>query len=43
MSHTYSELHKHILEEFNAAEVKILSPHYRVVRDEGESNDSFKA
>jgi len=35
MSRIYSEMHKHILEEFNAAGVEILSPHYRVDRGWG--------
>jgi small-conductance mechanosensitive channel len=29
----YSELHKNILEDFNAAGVEILSPHYNAIRD----------
>lgn len=29
----YSELHKHLLDEFHAAEIEVLSPHYRAVRD----------
>ena len=29
----YSELHKNILEEFNAARIEILSPHYNAIRD----------
>ena len=37
---TYSELHKHILEEFNKALVEILSPHYRAERDGTESTIS---
>ncbi|NOX48324.1 MAG: mechanosensitive ion channel family protein [Chlorobi bacterium] len=32
----YSELHKNILEDFNAAGVEILSPHYNAIR---EGND----
>jgi len=32
MQHIYSELHKHILDVFNKAEIEILSPHYRVQR-----------
>jgi len=32
MQHTYSELHKNILDVFNKAEIEILSPHYRVER-----------
>ncbi len=35
MSGIYSEMHKHILEEFNVAGVEILSPHYRVDRGWG--------
>lgn len=33
MAHFYSELHENILEEFNVANVEILSPHYSVYRD----------
>ena len=33
MSATYSELHQNVLEAFNQAEVEILSPHYRAVRN----------
>jgi small-conductance mechanosensitive channel len=33
MALTYSELHKNILEKFDAASVEILSPHYYAVRD----------
>jgi len=40
---TYSELHKHILEEFNEAGVEILSPHYRAQRYGSESTISSKA
>ncbi len=29
----YSELHKNILEEFIAAEIEIMSPHYNAIRD----------
>ncbi len=29
----YSELHQHILDQFNQAGVEILSPHYRALRD----------
>ena len=29
----YSELHGHIIDEFNEANVEILSPHYRAARD----------
>ena len=32
MNQTYSELHKHILDTFNAAGVEILSPHYAAQR-----------
>ena len=32
MYHIYSELHKHILDVFNKAEIEILSPHFRVER-----------
>jgi len=42
MSSTYSELHKHILEEFNAAGVEILSPHFRAQRDGNKSTISAK-
>lgn len=33
MAHFYSELHKNILDEFNKANVEILSPHYSAFRD----------
>ena len=33
MALIYSELHKNILEEFNAAGIEILSPHYNAIRD----------
>ncbi len=33
MAHFYSELNKTILDEFNAAGVEILSPHYSAFRD----------
>ncbi|MEN8227766.1 MAG: mechanosensitive ion channel family protein [Bacteroidota bacterium] len=33
MAHFYSELNKSILNEFNAAGVEILSPHYSALRD----------
>ena len=33
----YSDLHAHILDSFNAANVEILSPHYRANRDGNES------
>ena len=33
MAFFYSELHKNILEEFNRANVEILSPHYSAYRD----------
>ena len=33
MAITYSELHKNILEKFDAAGVEIMSPHYYAVRD----------
>jgi small-conductance mechanosensitive channel len=33
MSFTYSELHKNILEKFDAAGVEIMSPHYYALRD----------
>lgn len=29
----YSELHKHLLDEFHAAGIELLSPHFRAVRD----------
>lgn len=37
MNKTYSDLHKHLLEEFNAAEVEILSPQYVVERHDNTS------
>ena len=33
MSFTYSELHKNILDKFDAAGVEIMSPHYYALRD----------
>jgi small-conductance mechanosensitive channel len=30
---TYSELHQNIQDEFNEANIEILSPHYRAQRD----------
>ena len=33
MALTYSELHKHIQEKFDAAGVEIMSPHYMTLRD----------
>lgn len=33
MAHFYSELYKSILNEFNKAEIEILSPHYTAMRD----------
>jgi small-conductance mechanosensitive channel len=33
MALIYSELHKNILEQFNAAGIEILSPHYNAIRD----------
>jgi small-conductance mechanosensitive channel len=33
MAFTYSELHKNILEQFDAAGVEIMSPHYYAMRD----------
>lgn len=33
MAVTYSELHKHIQEKFDAASVEIMSPHYMTLRD----------
>jgi len=33
MALIYSELHKNILEEFNGANIEILSPHYNAFRD----------
>ena len=33
MALIYSELHKNILEAFNAAGIEILSPHYNAIRD----------
>ena len=32
MYHTYSELHKHILDVFDKAKIEILSPHYRTMK-----------
>lgn len=29
----YSEFHKHLLDEFHAADIELLSPHFRAVRD----------
>lgn len=29
----YSELHKNLLDEFHAADIELLSPHYRAMRD----------
>lgn len=40
MPHTYSEIHKNILEEFDAAGIEILSPHYKVERDRNISKVS---
>ncbi|HBH07473.1 MAG TPA: transmembrane ion channel [Flavobacteriales bacterium] len=37
MPRIYSELFKHIQDNFNSADVEILSPHYRAVRDGNES------
>jgi len=37
MSFTYSELHKNILEKFDAAGVEIMSPHYYALRDGNHS------
>jgi small-conductance mechanosensitive channel len=36
MALIYSELHKNILEAFNAADIEILSPHYNAIRDGNE-------
>jgi small-conductance mechanosensitive channel len=33
MAFTYSELHKNILDKFDAAGVEIMSPHYYALRD----------
>jgi small-conductance mechanosensitive channel len=33
MAFIYSELHKNILEKFDAAGVEIMSPHYYALRD----------
>jgi small-conductance mechanosensitive channel len=33
MATTYSDLHQHIQDKFNEAEVEIMSPHYAAVRD----------
>ena len=33
MAFTYSELHKNILDKFDAAGVEIMSPHYLALRD----------
>lgn len=33
MAIIYSEIHKHIIENFNREAIEILSPHYRAVRD----------
>lgn len=33
MARTYSELHGHILDQFNAAGVEIMSPHFTAMRD----------
>lgn len=33
MARTYSDLHQHIQDQFNAAGVEIMSPHYRALRD----------
>ena len=37
MALIYSELHKNILEAFNAADIEILSPHYNAIRDGNEN------
>lgn len=37
MAHFYSEIHKNILEEFNNADIEILSPHYSAFRDGNDS------
>jgi small-conductance mechanosensitive channel len=37
MAVTYSNLHQNILDSFNEADVEILSPHYRAMRDGNES------
>lgn len=37
MALIYSELHKNILEEFNGANIEILSPHYNAIRDGNDS------
>ena len=34
---TYSELHSHIQDAFNAAGIEIMSPHYRAARDGNQS------
>lgn len=36
MAAIYSDIHRNILDEFNKAEVEILSPHYRAERDGNE-------
>jgi len=33
MSHIYSELHGHIVDNFNQAGIEIMSPHYSAIRD----------
>ncbi len=38
MPNTYSELHRNILDQFNAAEVEIMSPHFRALRDGAAPN-----
>ncbi|MBX2859892.1 MAG: mechanosensitive ion channel family protein [Vampirovibrio sp.] len=37
MSQIYSELHQHIQDQFNAAGIEILSPHYGALRDGNET------
>jgi len=43
MSVTYSELRQNVLEAFNQAEVEILSPHYRAVRNGDPSTISGRS
>jgi small-conductance mechanosensitive channel len=43
MAHFYSDLNKAILDEFNAAGVEILSPHYNAFRDGNASTIPSKA
>ncbi len=39
---TYSFLHQNIQDQFNQAGVEILSPHYRVLRQDNEGKDLEK-